>query len=254
MLQRNPSLNEEILRQYRIYHLGIVNMRNVERQTENDLKIANTLLTRSPGSEVLSLYALQVSKATKEFMDGFYGAFQNVRSFILETKPPKIEDRILLNRLFDEQIPDSLLQAGLEDTIRIFGGMDQVLGCADEIFSLKKRAYDEICAMLEEDSGAVNSAVQRLSAYKGELKTLEQYWKDRLTDALKSDEEAQKEGSIGMNYMFVVWELCSKHPELAEKLGIDCEAMKPHDFYCLMFGWVGVAVTIGTIIAIYVWG
>ncbi len=207
-----------LLDHYRIFRRGIVTLPYLERNLENDLgrldryiEVHSTLPVQEGFIEV----AILAIETTKDLVESTLEAVEALMDYVATSG--RVMDGVLHAKYVSEYVQDDEAKQLIINTLRIHGGIMGLLEISHNLLSTKYHAYSRSLSFAKlrtEESWKQAEHTLRIQ-YQGELETLEEYWKRRL------EEEAEAVGD-GVYFSQVTYELCTRYPDIAKKLGIDC--------------------------------
>ena len=208
----------ELLNSYRAFRRGIITLPYLERDLARDLGRLGRYIVNH-GDSVLQEGFIEVAilaiETTKDAVESTLDAVESLMDYVATSgriMGTEMHAKYVRDNIRDEEAKHLIL-----DTLRLHGGVTGFLEISHSLLAKKQFSYSRAVRLAKQRSVASWREAQNLLTdhYKGELETLEDYWKRLL--------EEEKKAAGGYPYFSqVAYELCLRYPEIAKKLGVQC--------------------------------
>jgi len=209
---------KELMDHYKVFRRGVITLPYLERNLENDLERLDRYIEvhkESPLQAGFIEVAILNLETAKDLVESTLEAIESLAEYVATSG--RVMDRVSHAKYVSENIRDEEAEHLILNTLRVHGGITGLLGISHNIFAAKYLAYSKavrLAKMRTEEHFKQAQSILR-DHYHGELMTLEDYWKNLL------EEEANAAG--GEPYFSqVTYDLCTRYPDIAERLGIAC--------------------------------
>lgn len=227
---------KELLDDYRAFRRGVITLPHLERGLQQDLEILDRCVESHRSSPMLEGFlevAILMMGTTKDVVGTTLEASEALIDYVSTSgavMEASAHASYVTANIRDEQAKQLIL-----NTLKVHGGLQQLLGTSHDFLAAKQHAYSRALRLAkqrtEESWGGARLILT--DHYKGELETLIDYWKRRLKE--------EKEALGGQVYFSEVeYELCQRYPAIAAELGIECD--KQHGMWPIILIAVACAI------------